>query len=59
VPPPGGKEPDESPDRGRGDSEDDPRPDKIVMTADRAAGQKQAPAKMSSGVFGLDAYTCR
>jgi hypothetical protein len=29
------------------------------MTADRAAGQKQAPAKMSSGVFGLDAYTCR
>jgi hypothetical protein len=58
VPPPGGKDFGGGSPGGSRDPEDGQGPDKMEMTAERAAGQKHAPAKMRSGVLGTGASVC-
>lgn len=53
--PPGGNDREGGPSGGSGGRDDDPSPDKMVMIADCAAGQKHPAAKIRSGVLGTAA----
>jgi hypothetical protein len=58
VTPPGGNDRGGGPSGGSGGRDDDPSPDKMVMIADCAAGQKHPAAKIRSGVLGAAASVC-
>jgi hypothetical protein len=58
VTPPGGDDGEGGPSGGSCGREDDPSPDKMVMMADCAAGQKHPAAKMRSGVLGTARSVC-
>jgi len=58
VPPSGKDEGDDGPRGGSRGSDDDPSPDKMVVTADHPAGQKHAPANRISGVLGTADSVC-